>query len=123
MSLHRTPNAEPATLPAHLAEVADTLPPDLRALVNSLPKRLVDVLVTAPVYTPRPPGAALVTQHIAPVSDRTLEAWPLPWQRVNGKAITPTIVLFAVAYAKLAAAPVIMGGRRRADATSQQAAA
>jgi hypothetical protein len=105
-----------APLPPHLAEVAATLSPDLRALVDELPPRLVEVLKTAPTYSARPPGADLVSQHIVAVSPRTLEVWRLPWQRVNGRAITPTIALFAVAYAKLAAAPVTMGGRRSAEA-------
>jgi hypothetical protein len=60
----------------------------------------------------RPAGAASVSHHIMPVSHRSLESWPLPWQHVHGKAITPTIALFALAYSKLKAAPVVMGGRR-----------
>jgi hypothetical protein len=38
---------------------------------------------------------------------------------VNGRAVVPTAKLFEIAFAKLNAAPVVMGGRR---STSQQAA-
>jgi hypothetical protein len=120
MSLRDTLNAGSATLPPHLAAVAAALPPHLRTLVEALPERLMDVVATAPVYSERRSGAELVKQHVIPVSHRSLEAWPLPWQHVNGKAVTPTIALLAVAYEKLVAAPVIMGGRR--SQTHQSAA-
>jgi hypothetical protein len=112
MSRRETLNAGTAALPAHLAEVAATLPPHLQALAKALPGRLMDVLATAPVYSERRSGAELVRQHVIPVGHRSLEAWPLPWQHVNGKAVTPTIALLALAYEKLLAAPVTMGGRR-----------
>jgi hypothetical protein len=80
------------------------LPPDLQELVATLPPN-VD----------RRTGAHLITAHLGfPVSHRTLEAWPLPTRRVNGHAIVPTAKLFEIAFAKLSAAPVIMGGRRSA---------
>lgn len=100
-----------APLPPHLAELAATLPSDLRALIDELPQRLVDVLATAPAYSDRRSGARLVSHNIVPVSYRSLETWPLPWQHANGRAVTPTVALFAVAYGKLTAAPVVMGGR------------
>src|SRR3954453_18039410 len=56
-------------------------------------------------------GAKLVTQHFFPVSHRTLEAWPLTWRRVNGKAVCETAELFELAEAKLIAAPAVRGGR------------
>ena len=120
MSLCETLSAKTAALPPHLAEVVAGLPHHLRALVEALPGRLMDVLATAPVYSERRSGAGLVRQHVIPVSHRSLEAWPLPWQRANGRAVTPTIALFAVAYDKLASAPVVMGGRR--SQTHQSAA-
>lgn len=66
----------------------------------------------APAQVDRKAGAALVTQHYFPVSHRTLEAWPLTWRHVNGKAVCETAELFALAEAKLNAAPPIRGGRR-----------
>jgi len=107
--------AETTVLPRQLAEVAATLPPHLKALVEALPRRLVDVLASVPVYSDRRSGAILLTRYLFPVSHRSLETWPLPWQHANGRSITPTVVLFAVGHAKLDAAPVIMGGRRAAE--------
>ena len=65
-----------------------------------------------PARVDRGMGAGLVTMHFFPVSPRTLEAWPLTWQHVNGKAVCETAELFAVAQSKLDAAPPIRGGRR-----------
>lgn len=67
-----------------------------------------------PVRVDRRAGAALVTQHFFPVAHRTLEAWPLTWRHVNGKALAETAELFAIARAMLDAAPPIRGGRRAA---------
>ena len=92
MSSRETLNAEPADLPPHL----------------------LDVLAEQPVNVDRRTGAELITRHFFPISHRSLEAWPLPTRRVNGKAIIPTAKLFELAFAKLNAAPVIMGGRRPA---------
>jgi hypothetical protein len=72
-----------------------------------LPPALQDVLATAPTNVDRRTGAELVTRHLFPVSYRSLEAWPLPTRRVNGKAVIPTAALFELAYAKLSAAPMI----------------
>ena len=78
----------------------------------ALPTHLVELLKTLPPHVDRRNGAAQVKQHLFPVSHRTLEAWRLPTQHVNGRALIPTRALFEAAYAKLTAAPVIMGGRR-----------
>jgi hypothetical protein len=42
-----------------------------------------------------------------------LEAWPLTWRRVNGKAVAVTAEGLAFAEAMMQAAPAIRGGRRR----------
>jgi hypothetical protein len=76
-----------------------------------LPEYLMEVLSDQPQNVDRRVGAELVTRHLFPVSRRTLEAWPLPTRHVNGKAIVPTRALFEVAFAKMSAAPVVMGGR------------
>lgn len=68
-----------------------------------------------PARVDRRAGAELITQHMFPVSSRSLEAWPLTWRHVNGKAVVETSELFAVAQAKLDAAPPIRGGRRPAQ--------
>jgi hypothetical protein len=79
---------------------------------RNLPSDILAVLAQQPENVDRRTGADLVTRHFFPVSYRTVEAWPLPTRRVNGKAIVPTAKLFELAYSKLVAAPVIMGGRR-----------
>ena len=121
MGLHENPQAQAATLPPHLVELVTALAPELRALVRALPQRLMDVAAAAPVYVDRRVAADLLTQHIIPVSPRSLEVWPLPWRHANGKALSLLIVILAVGYAKLSSAPVITGGRRPRDA--QQPAA
>lgn len=101
-------------IPQHLVEVVASLPRDIQRLVDLLPPRLMHVLESAPVYSDRRSGAQLLTHHVIPVAHRSLEAWPLPWQHAYGKAVTPTVALFAVAFAKLANAPPVMGGRKSA---------
>jgi hypothetical protein len=66
-----------------------------------------------PVRVDRRAGAEILTRYLFPVSHRSLEAWPLTWRHVNGKAVVETAELFAVAQAKLDAAPPIRGGRRQ----------
>ncbi|MBP0446704.1 hypothetical protein J8J14_18160 [Roseomonas sp. SSH11] len=65
-----------------------------------------------PPRVDRRTGAELVTRLLFPVSHRTLEAWPLTTQRVNGKAVIPTAELLAHAQSLLDAAPAVRGGRR-----------
>jgi hypothetical protein len=87
---------------------------------SNLPPHLIEVLATVPVNVDRRTGAGLVCRYFFRVSYRSLEAWQLPTQLVSGKAIVPTARLFEAAYAKLAAAPVVMSGRR--NPTEQKAA-
>ncbi len=75
-------------------------------------------LAGLPRRVDRKTGAELVTQYFFPVSPRSLEVWPLTWRRVNGYAVCETAELFAVAQAKLDAAPPIRGGKRAADLQS-----
>jgi hypothetical protein len=77
-----------------------------------LPPEFQELLAQLPTNVDRRTGAALITQHLFPVSYRSLEAWPLPTRHVNGRAVMPTVKLFEIAFAKLNAAPVVMGGRR-----------
>jgi hypothetical protein len=78
----------------------------------TLPPELLEVVVNQPPNVDRKTGARLITQYLFPVSYRSLEAWPLPTRHVNGRAVIPTAKLFEVAYEKLCAAPLVMGGRR-----------
>ena len=66
-------------------------------------------------------GAELVSKYLFPVSFRSLEAWPLPTRHVKGKAIISTTTLFEIAYAKLTAAPITMGGRPRSQSLPHEA--
>ena len=66
-----------------------------------------------PPLVDRRTGAELVSHLVFPVSPRTLEGWPLVTRRVNGKALYDTVELLAYARAKVAAAPVVQGGRKR----------
>jgi|tagenome__1003787_1003787.scaffolds.fasta_scaffold19907905_2 hypothetical protein len=91
----------------------------LNANTPLLPPHLQEILAIAPLNVDRRTGALLVTRHLFPVSHRSLEAWSLPTRRVNGRAIIPTAKLLEMAYAKLSAAPIVMGGRK-SDAEEQQ---
>jgi hypothetical protein len=88
------------------------LPNPINPDIVQLPADLHEVLARQPPNVDRRTGAALVTNHFFPVSHRSLEAWGLPTRHVNGKAIVPTAALFAKAYAKLHAAPIVEGTRR-----------
>jgi hypothetical protein len=91
----------------------------LNSSAAKLPPEFQELLVRLPANVDRRTGAALITKHLFPVSYRSLEAWPLPSRFVNGRAVVPTAKLFEIAFARLNAAPVVMGGRR---ANTQQAA-
>ena len=82
--------------------VPDQLPPELQEAIALLPPNLDRRTAVAELY--RHTGIRL--------SHRTLEAWPLPARRVLGRSLIPTAALFRLAYAKLAAAPMVMGGRK-----------
>ena len=75
---------------------------------------------TLPRWVDRKRGAKIISERFGPTSPRTLEKWPIKWLLFNGKAITDTSGLIAVAQAKLDAAPIIMGGCASAgDKTNQ----
>jgi hypothetical protein len=65
-----------------------------------------------PQRVDRKTGADLVTRFFFPVAARTLEVWPITWRLVNGRAACETTELFAVAQAKLDAAPTLRSTRR-----------
>jgi hypothetical protein len=84
----------------------------LLTIAATLPPALQEVLSQQPPNIDRRKAAELITRHLFPISHRSLEAWSLPTRHVNGKAVIPTALLFEIAYAKLVAAPVVMGGRK-----------
>lgn len=67
---------------------------------------------TRPSRVDRKRGAQMITELYFPISPRTLEAWPIIWRYVNGRATCDTEELLALAEAKLNAAPPLMGGRK-----------
>lgn len=69
-----------------------------------------------PVRVTRDRAAELVTHHYFEASARTLERWPLAWQRINGKAHCLTSELSACAEGMLASAPRVMSGQVEASA-------
>jgi hypothetical protein len=71
-------------------------------------------MATLPVRVDRKTAAELVTRYFFPSTTRGVEIWPLDWRLVNGKAVCETVDLFAVAQAKLDAAPLTRTARRQA---------
>lgn len=67
--------------------------------------------ITLPKRVDRKVGAQLVSQHYFPISARTLECWPLKWQRINGRALVETAMLLEEAQRRVIEAPCIMGGK------------
>ena len=65
-----------------------------------------------PQRVDRKAGAALLTFHFFPIAARTLEKWPIAWRMLNGRATCRTRELFAVAKAKVDAAPTLPSIRR-----------
>jgi len=84
---------------------------------GTLPSSVLELLADLPINVDRRTAAGLVTKYLFPVSYRSLEAWPLPTRNVNGRAIVATSTLFEIAYAKLQAAPLVVGGRRSVHAS------
>jgi hypothetical protein len=100
-------NPRKQVVPAGAAPAAEA-EPDLSALPRRATRRM---------------GAELVTRHFFPVSHRSLETWPLTWRHVNGYSVCEIAELFALARAKLEAAPPIRGGRTPTAAAREHAAA
>jgi hypothetical protein len=71
-------------------------------------------LSTLPVRVDRKGAAELLTRYYYPSTPRAVETLPLDWLLVCGKATCLTAALFAVAQAKLDAAPLTRTARRQA---------
>ena len=70
-----------------------------------------DILGVLPARLDRRAGAALISQHLFPISPRTRERWPVTWRRINGKALVDTSELLAEAQRRVDIAPAIRGGQ------------
>ncbi len=66
-----------------------------------------------PVRLNRRAAAAIVTMLYFPIAPRTLEAWPLSWRHVNGKALCETAELLAEAQRRLSEARAEPHAKRR----------
>lgn len=87
-----------------------------------LPQHLLDVVDAMPAKIDRKAGAQLVTDHVFPTSQKTVKAWPLPWECPNGKAIAAPAMYLG--YALLKARKASTGNARwhRAAAHTADAA-
>jgi hypothetical protein len=63
-----------------------------------------------PKRVDRKAGAEIISQLHFPISPRTLERWPLTWQRINGRSLCETTELLAEAQRRVSEAPRIAGG-------------
>ncbi len=70
-----------------------------------------EILAGLPARVDKQKGAALIDQHFFPISPRTLERWPITWQRINGRSLVKTEVLLSEAQRRVDAAPAIRGGK------------
>jgi integrase len=81
--------------------------------LGRLPEPLQLVCLTLPAFVSRRAGAAAVSRHLYHVSHRSLERWPLPTRRANGRAVVQTAELFCIAYERLNGAPATRSGRHQ----------
>lgn len=103
-----------ATRTTSVAKPAPVANTTLRTPHRTGPPGVPD-LAMLPRRVDRKAGAALVSAYFFTLSHRTLEAWPLAWQHVNGRATCSTEELLREAQRRLDAAPAIRGGRRPAN--------
>ncbi len=80
---------------------------------SELPEYIVSELPNLPRHGDRKKLSEIITRLLFPVSDRSMEVWPLKWRRVNGRALAETSEALAHAWCKFNSAPVTMSGRGR----------
>ena len=100
--------------PQHSATEASECRREFQSIAHPAPDNAGRDIPDLPARVDRRTAAELVTERYFRVSPRSLEAWPLAWRHVNGKAHCDVPELFAAAQAKLDAAPPVRGGRRAA---------
>ncbi|MCK8788279.1 hypothetical protein M0638_28410 [Roseomonas sp. NAR14] len=64
-----------------------------------------------PEYMTREQAARVITEHFFPISDRTLEKWPLRGRRVSGKLMLLTADVIAEARRRMEEAPLVQTGK------------
>lgn len=77
-------------------------------------------LANLPVRIDRRAAAQLITRYFFPIAHRSLEVWPLTWQIVNGRALTPTRELIELAQSMLDASPIVRGGPGRRSKMNEE---
>lgn len=85
-------------------------------MANNFPNDLELALATLPTNLDRRTAAAAISKNLFPVSPRTLERWPVPTRRVNGRAVAPASAWFAAALAVFDASIEIAGHQASAAA-------
>lgn len=106
------------SLPPDVRQMIAALPQDIKDAIDNLPPDLWEVAAQQPDYVNRRDGAALVSKYVLRVAPRSLELWRIPRRRIGRDAMTPPIVLFAIALNKRAAGQISMGGNAGRSATA-----
>jgi hypothetical protein len=96
-------------LPRDVQEMIVALPQDIKDAIANLPLELQEIVALQPDYINRRDGAALVSRYVLKVAPRSLELWQLPRRRIGRQAMTPPIVLLAIAAQKRATGQIWMG--------------
>jgi hypothetical protein len=96
-------------LPPDVWQMIAALPQDIRDAIDNLPPALWEVAARQPDYISRSDGAALISRYVLKVAPRSLELWRVPRRRIGRQAMTPPIVLLAIAAQKRAAGQIWMG--------------
>lgn len=99
---------------AHRAAVEE-LPLALQEEIARLPAYLIDVGVEERAKINRREAKAMFDRHLFPISDRSFEVYPIPFQTVNKQALGATLAYLAVGYRRMRSAPLVMAGTRVAD--------
>jgi hypothetical protein len=100
--------------PRHEPQIGNT--DDFRA-PNWLPDDFIpifrQVLGQLPAFPDRKTFAIEFSRHVAKLSHRTVEAWPLTTRRIFGRACPEARELLEMAFRKMLDAPAVRGGRNR----------
>jgi hypothetical protein len=97
-------------LPRDVREMIACLPEDIKDAIDNMPQDLWEVAAKQPDYVNRRDGAALVSKYVLKVAPRSLEHWRIPRKRIGRDAMTPPLILLAIAAQKRAAGRISIGG-------------
>jgi hypothetical protein len=87
------------------ASAPEWLPDDLKPLFER-------VMQDLPAFPDRHKYAAVWREHVHEQSHRSLEAWPLPTRKLNGRACFEAREAVEYGFRRLLEAPKIRGGHR-----------